>query len=154
MKLSECRLDNIAAFLNQPISVYVPSRPKPEWIAITVAHRLAYLIWRLETQVRHETAVGAKWYLEHLDRVPLAEHRITIQPFVSRVRTALDRFEGAYGAVDPAEFDRLVEFAGVGRERVLYGREFAFITGPAFGSPVRELATHISYSMWRQSLWD
>jgi hypothetical protein len=152
MKLSECRLDNIAALLNQPISISVPSGPKPEWIAVTVAHRLAYLIWRLETQVRHGTAVGAKWYLEHLERVPLDEYQTAIQPFVDRVRAALDRFEATYGAVDPAEFDRMVEFAGVARERVLYGHKISFITGPAFGSPIRELATRISYSMWRQSL--
>jgi hypothetical protein len=154
MKLSECRLDNIAAFLNQPISISVPSGPRPDWIAITVAHRLAYLIWRLETEARHETAVGAKWYLEHLDRAPLAEYRTAIQPFVDRLRADLDRFEGAYGVADPTQFDRMVEFAGVARERVLYGREISFITGPAFGSPARELATRISYSMWRQSVWD
>jgi hypothetical protein len=48
----------------------------------------------------------------------------------------------------------MVEFAGVVRERVLHGREITFITGPALGSPIRDLASFISYAMWRQSLWD
>jgi hypothetical protein len=157
MKLSECTIENISEFARWPIS-WSSSwlfGKRNEKITITVAHRLAHLISRLETRADRQTAIGAKWYLDNLNL--LQQYQLlwnVIEPFADRLGEDVDNFQERYGVVDPAYLNRLIELAGYTKERLLVGPEIDFITGPCFGSPARNLSRFISCHLWRQGLWD
>ncbi len=159
INLSECTLSNIAGLTRNPVSYSLPTNPwlpnwscrqTPEHIAITVAQRLAHLIYRLETQQLWNTAIGAKWYLQHITSIPIADYQSIIQPFVDRLTNSLHLFEEKYGEVDATIFDKMVEFGGVPRQRILYGLIIGFMGREVSGSPFFELSFYINSAMWKQ----
>jgi hypothetical protein len=144
MKLRDCRMDRIAHLAAFPISHSIPvfgRIDRPEARTLTIVQRLAHLISKLETMDRHSSAVGSKWYLHHLAEVSLPESLKTlIEPFVTRLRADIDKFEERHGTVDSDEFDRRLEFAGVTRQQILYGPPSPWACmGPVKESPKSEL---------------
>jgi hypothetical protein len=157
MKLNRCTIDNIPEFARWPISWTATwlFGKRNENFTITVVHRLAHLITNMETRANRETAIGAKWYLDNLgllDKYGVIQS--VIEPFADRLRQDVDSYEERYGVVDPDYLTKLIELAGYTKDRLLVGNEISFVTGPCFGSPARYLSRFISYSMWRQGLWD
>jgi hypothetical protein len=158
MKLNECTIANIPSMVNQSIDFSLPfgmfRRMRADEVAITMSHRLAHLIMRMETSNNSDTAVGAKWYLQHMALAPISEYQSVLQPFVDKLTGLLSQFEATYGVVDPDILDKLIYYgnAKISRERVLYGQPITYITGTCFGSPYNKLAAFISYEMWRQNI--
>ena len=159
MKLNECTIANIPSLANQAICSSLPfgmlRRMRADEVAITMSCRLAHLIMRMDTTNDSNTAVGAKWYLQHMNLAPIFEYQAILQPFVDKLTGLLARFEATYGVVDPDILDKLIYYgnAKISRERVLYGQPITYVSGTSFESPYNRLASFISYEMWRQDIF-
>jgi hypothetical protein len=157
MKLSDCQISNIHRLASLTInctSTWLWGK-RNERLTITVAHRLAHLISRIESRPDRNTAIGAKWYLINLPRIH-HENLVfdVLMPFINRLSQNLDDYEEQFGKVDENYLTTLITLAGFRPEHILYTTGPVFVTGPCFGSPTRELSRFISCYMWKKSLYE
>lgn len=154
--LRECRIDNIAGLaqrsISQTVRPWVPN--DAAGLAYTVCHRLAHLISRLETFQYQTTAIGAKWYLENVDDVPVGDHRSVVQPFIDRLQASLTEYEERHGRISSIRLGRLVELSNYSKKQILAGQDTSGFTYSLSPSPSHELSGLISSFMWRQSVFD
>jgi hypothetical protein len=145
-------------FLCQPISYLYPTRGRlrnGEEIAITIANRLANLIWRLERSGHDGTCEAARWYLDNLKDttiVPAAEP--IVKPLVLRLWRAIHAHETRIGyECDTGRFARLVGPSDDERDAVLFGPPFLSESDKSWlstirGTPRGDLTFYISAHCW------
>ena len=145
-------------FLCQPISYLYPLWGRlrsPEELAVTVANRLANLIWRLERSGYDQTCEAARWYLTNLadiDIVPAGE--AIVKPLVERLWRAVHTHETRVGyECDTGRFARLVGPTHVERDSVLFGPPFLSESDKSWlstirGTPRGDLIFYISTNCW------
>ncbi len=124
-------------------------KPKPD--VRTILHRMGHMIFKTSVNPRIESIEVAKWYLEHLPRVPLLpdDMRLT-RNFALRIRQNIELFEARWGWVDTSGFNILLSVTDWGPDVILYGPAI-IDSGRYNNSPDDILYLRIQYYAWRQN---
>ena len=93
---------------------------------LTITHRLAHLIVRAERDRQYWTMVGARYFLNHLEKAvgPNPHPDKTLQMFRDRLCELLKHFEGTQGEIETTELERIVIISGNSPHRILVGAVF------------------------------
>jgi hypothetical protein len=147
-------------FLVQPISNLYPGRGQSGYtydldkIAVTVANRLANMIYRLERTSEDATCCAARWYLDNLVDITIVPRAVSIiNPLKTRLRQAIQAHEARMRyECDPEYFGQLVGTSNSERCRILYGPPTSVDDAPRYFpdpfSPWGRLVGWISLHCW------